>query len=236
MNLIPAAVTRSYAAYALIWCLFLAVTPARVVVVEQFRRLPTALRGVFWLGLACGTLLVLLDALLMVHIDAYAVTGAWRPGSGAVVATVLWATTVSVTEEMIVRGLLLTRFRQVVRGATAVLLTAAIFAVMHVGRADFNGVAVVQYFLDGLLLGWMVLITGSIWVGTGVHLAKNLCVALLFGASKRLVEPLLLQVPASSAATLVPAMDLLAYVAVLPFCLLLYVRASRPGRTRRSTG
>jgi membrane protease YdiL (CAAX protease family) len=215
-------------AYALIWALFLAVPASRAVVIAQFRHLRTGLRGVLWAGVLGGSLLVAIDAVLLWRAGFYRVASPGPYAASAVAANLAWVTVVATTEEMIVRGLLLTRLRQIMPTLHAVGLTAIVFSVMHVGRSDLSIATLAQYFVDGLLFGWLAVRNGHIWGAVGVHLGKNLLVSLLFGGSRRLLPPLLAPASAVSAASMsIALIDLLAYAIAVPLCIYLVA-----GRTR----
>ena len=219
--------SRTLVAYALIWTLFASVPAARAVLLKEFRRFPAAVRGRFWMGLACGFVLVLLDAVIHVLGRAYSYAPTPIETLGLVV-TLGWVILVACTEEMMVRGLLLTRLREVAGNIVAVASTALLFAVMHVGRLDFSMATATQYFADGVFLGAITILTGDIWSATGFHLAKNLWTSLAFGASHQFVPPLL--APRAGGIDTNVA-DLLAYVTVLPVSLLVF---SLPKRRRRT--
>ncbi len=91
-----------------------------------------------------------------------------------IVAMPLWVRLVviallpAVFEELLFRGVILQSFLRKMKPALAILLVSVMFAVAH------------QHFLRypatlsvGLLLGWMVYKSGSIWVGVALHAAWN---------------------------------------------------------------
>ena len=221
-----AAITERLLAYGVIWVLFLAVRPARTVVVAQLSLLRRDLGGNGWRGVLCGAVLVVLDAVLMVAVGAFAraSAGAWRPAASALALGLMYVVILAVTEEMIVRGVLLARLRQLFGDVSAVGVTAIVFAVMHVGRADLSALNLLQYALDGLLLGWLAVWTNAIWAGAGAHLAKNAGVMLLFGSSVHILDPMLVAV-AGARPALTALADLLAYVAALACGLVLFRNA-----------
>lgn len=211
---------RAIGAYLLIWLLLLSVRPARDLLAAQFRRLPSALRRSFWLGALGGMGLVVVNGGLFLWSRAVSFTPSYEVATAAILAAVAFAAVVATTEEMLLRGLLLTRFREIWTPAAAVLATSFLFAVMHVGRSDFSLGGTAQYFVDGLLLAWMTLVTGDVWMAAGFHFAKNLGVYMLFGGSRHLVAPLLTE-PAPA-----PLLDVLSYAAIVPLLWL----ALRRGR------
>lgn len=206
---------RVVLAYLLIWLLVTSVRPAREIVARQFSRLPGAMRGRFWQGALAGVILVAVNGTLLLWIGAVTVSPSYRVSAGAILLAVAFAALVAATEEMLVRGLLLTRLREISTTAVAVIATAAIFALMHVGRGDFSIPTTTQYFVDGLLLAWMTLVTSDIWMATGFHFAKNLGVYFLFGGSRHLLPPFLTSPPP------VPWADVLSYALILPLAWVL---------------
>jgi membrane protease YdiL (CAAX protease family) len=210
--------TRSLLIYTAIWLLFLAVPAAREVVLAQFRQLHSVSWRHIVAGLACGVVLVATDALALVVIGDRQPASPWRVPIAGFVQLLLWTAVVAVTEEMMIRGLLLTRLRAMTSDTAALMLTAAIFTVMHLGRADFGALSVIQYAIDGLLLGWITIRTGSIWAAAAFHFAKNFLVALLLGGSRVIAEPWL-TTTGTPAELWLP--DLLAYGIIVPAALLL---------------
>ncbi len=71
-------------------------------------------------------------------------------------------------EELLFRGVLLSTYRRPL-GAHAIWLVAILFGFLHPSLAQALGAV----FL-GLVAGWMVYRTGSIWAGILVHLGSNL--------------------------------------------------------------
>jgi len=216
---------RLFGAYAGIWALVLTVPAARHVVIQQFRSFD-GYSPHLWLGLLSGCSLVLVNAFLLIVLNVY---GFGQPGFTvfAVMVTLGWAITVATTEEMMLRGLLLRRLQDFSGANIAVVATALIFAVMHVGRTDFSIWSVLQYLADGLLLGWITVRSGSIWSATALHSGKNLLVALVFGGSRAWVQPFLVTKPMNLSPTDMATIDLATYLAVFPLAIVLFASAFR---------
>jgi membrane protease YdiL (CAAX protease family) len=194
---------RTILPYLLIWVLLASVRPARVVLAWQFGRLPAAMRRTFWLGLVAGVSLVALNGMLLLWNGAVSAAASYSVSGVAILAAVAFAALVATTEEMLLRGLLLTRLREISTTPVAVIVTSVLFALMHLGRADFSLYTTAQYLADGLLLAWMVLVTGDIWMAMGFHFAKDLGVYILFGGSRHILPPLLTSPPPAVWADLV---------------------------------
>jgi membrane protease YdiL (CAAX protease family) len=71
-------------------------------------------------------------------------------------------------EEFAFRGFLQSVFVERMGGVKAILLTAFLFAFMHLDPWSFAGV-----FLLGMFLGYLVYLTGNLWVPMGVHAFSN---------------------------------------------------------------
>lgn len=71
-------------------------------------------------------------------------------------------------EEFAFRGFLQSIFSRRLGGVKAILLTAFLFAFMHLDPWSFAGV-----FLLGLFLGYLTLLTGNLWVAILVHTFSN---------------------------------------------------------------
>lgn len=224
---------RIFGAYAGIWALFLTVPAARRVVIEQFRRFDGCSPPV-WLGFLAGCSLVVVNAFLLIGLNVY---GYGQPGFTlfGVLVTLGWVINVATTEEMMLRGLLLTRLQEFAGANIAVVATAMIFAVMHVGRTDFSIWSVLQYLADGLLLGWITVRIGSIWSATAFHLGKNLFVALIFGGSRVWFQPLLVTKAMNLRSSDMGIIDVVTYLAVFPLAIVIFARVfdrSVPGQSR----
>jgi membrane protease YdiL (CAAX protease family) len=71
-------------------------------------------------------------------------------------------------EEFAFRGFLQSIFVERLGGVKAILLTAFLFALMHLDPWSFAGV-----FLLGMFLGYLVYLTGNLWVPMAVHAFSN---------------------------------------------------------------
>ena len=98
-------------------------------------------------------------------------------GAGAhVLAFVSLVILPPLTEEIMVRGLLYTSLRKVMRFGGAMLVTSAIFAAAHLPEAASGGplwVAAVDTFTLSVVLCYLREKTGSLWPGITLHALKN---------------------------------------------------------------
>lgn len=86
-----------------------------------------------------------------------------------------------VVEEAGIRGYFQGRLEAAYGKRMALCCGAMLFSLLHL-----NIVAMPFYFIDGLILGFVAMRTGSIWISTAMHASGNLALVLLslrFGAS-----------------------------------------------------
>lgn len=88
------------------------------------------------------------------------------------------AVLIPVGEELFFRGLLLRGFLGRYGRMNALLLTALLFAIVHL-----NPWGLLSIFLVGLFLGWLVLRTGSLWCACLAHGVYNLMAVLVLNLS-----------------------------------------------------
>jgi membrane protease YdiL (CAAX protease family) len=79
-----------------------------------------------------------------------------------------------VIEEMLFRGFLQTALERSSREVKAIVVTAAVFAILH-----FNPWWMLQIFGLGIVLGVLAWRSGSIWPGVVIHMTNN-AVAMIF--------------------------------------------------------
>lgn len=79
-----------------------------------------------------------------------------------------------VVEELLFRGVLLSALLQRWSVWPSILMTSALFALVHLSGLGFHWYAVPQLFLLALLLAWLRLHSGSIWPAVVAHGTNNL--------------------------------------------------------------
>lgn len=77
-------------------------------------------------------------------------------------------------EDLIFRGVILQGFRKNFSDKIAIIFSAAMFALMHGNIAQL-----IYPFLLGLVLGWIVVRTGSLWLSMIIHFVNN-AIVLIF--------------------------------------------------------
>jgi uncharacterized protein len=87
---------------------------------------------------------------------------------GGPLALIVLIVIAPLTEELFFRGLLLDGFARNYGAQKAMVFTALLFAAIHLNPYQF-----VPAFLIGLLLAWLRLKTGSIWLPITLHAANN---------------------------------------------------------------
>lgn len=92
---------------------------------------------------------------------------AWPEVAASVAVVVIVA---PLLEEMVFRGFLLSALSRRMGPAGAVVLSAALFGLLHTADHPFYAGPI---FVLGLLLGWLYLRTGRLWVAVGCHGAHN---------------------------------------------------------------
>jgi sodium transport system permease protein len=103
----------------------------------------------------------------------------WRTLSPLLIVAAV-AVVPAVVEELFFRGYLQSALLGVLRPRSAILASAALFALFHVILGSVLAVErFVPSLLLGILLGWVCWRTGSVWPGVLLHALHNGCVALL---------------------------------------------------------
>lgn len=100
----------------------------------------------------------------------YLATGAWT-------AIVLLGP--AAAEELLFRGYPMRVLMERWGPAAALLLTTIAFSVLHGSNPNVGPLALVNIALAGLLLGMILLVTGSLWWAIGLHLGWNFATAFL---------------------------------------------------------
>jgi len=78
-----------------------------------------------------------------------------------------------VQEELIFRGYVLRTLEVGFNRSVGVLVTALLFGLFHIARADASALGILNIFLMGCLLGVVCVRTGSLWSAIGLHFGWN---------------------------------------------------------------
>lgn len=96
---------------------------------------------------------------------------------------------VGFAEEMFFRGYCMTVLRQTGRTWIAVLVSSALFSVAHGINPNVSVIGLMNIFLVGLLLAFMFVKTGNLWMPIGFHIAWNFFQGNIFGFPVSGTEP-----------------------------------------------
>jgi len=145
-------------------------------------------------GAALGALLVTLVFLVEAALGWVTVTGLLVDGDrlvGFAVAALVVFAAVSVSEELLVRGLLLTNLAEGLAGlgpfsgragtATAVALSSVAFGALHLGNPNATPVSTAVISLAGVWLALGYVLTGELAVPLGAHLGWNYALGVVYG-------------------------------------------------------
>jgi membrane protease YdiL (CAAX protease family) len=84
-------------------------------------------------------------------------------------------------EELLYRGYLLQVISQKSGRMVAALITGAIFGLLHGGNSAANPQGLIFTAIGGVLLAWLVMRQGSLWMAGGYHAGWNAAASLLLG-------------------------------------------------------
>ncbi|NDV69113.1 CPBP family intramembrane metalloprotease [Dysgonomonas sp. 25] len=80
---------------------------------------------------------------------------------------------VSLSEEILCRGYMLGSLMKVTNKFTALIISSAFFAAMHLFNPNLGMLPMLNLFLAGLLLGAAYMYTRNLWLPVGMHLFWN---------------------------------------------------------------
>jgi len=166
-------------------------TTALLLRVVEKRPLSTVglpVRGPWLRGIAVG--LTLGAASVVLHVVALAATGrasvAWS-GLGATelawswIPIVVGLALVSASEELVLRGYGLQLLSEAGGRWFAAILTGILFGAMHASNPGANVLGIVNTAVTAVLLAWLIMRTGSLWIGCAYHAGWNLAGAPILG-------------------------------------------------------
>jgi membrane protease YdiL (CAAX protease family) len=84
-------------------------------------------------------------------------------------------------EELVVRGYVLGNLREAIGTVPALLISAGLFAALHLVNPEVSPVALVNLFLAGLLMGGVYVVTGRLWGPWLLHTGWNVTLGLVLG-------------------------------------------------------
>ena len=84
-------------------------------------------------------------------------------------------------EELVLRGYLLRQLTLGLSASAAVIITGVLFGLMHSDNPGANWQGVLYTAVSGILMGWLMVRSGSLWLLIGYHFGWNATAAGLFG-------------------------------------------------------
>lgn len=90
---------------------------------------------------------------------------------------------VSLTEEILFRGYILNNLMKVLNKYYSLLISAAIFAIIHLFNPNLAIIPVINLFLAGILLGATYIYTKNLWFPISLHFFWNFLQGPVFGFS-----------------------------------------------------
>jgi membrane protease YdiL (CAAX protease family) len=199
-------------------------------------------------GVLLGSGLFVAVAGVLTVLQAFVITGSHRPGE-VLPNLVAMAALTSVTEEVLVRGIIFRICEEALGSWSALVVSAMLFGLGHIfnpGATVWSAAAIA--IEAGVLLGAAYMLTRRLWLPIGVHAGWNFTEAGVFGAAtsghelpglleSRTVGPTLISGGAFGAEGSVVAVVLCAVAGVM--LIILAVRRGRiipaPWRAARAT-
>ncbi len=152
------------------------------------RRRPSELglspRGV---GRGLGVGLLIGAGLQVTVVAVMAIAGAYRAGPpalslGALATTFLWLGGWALWEEVIFRAIVFRLFDEWLGSAAALAVSALLFGGIHMSNPNASASAALAIAIEaGVMLGAAFLVTRSLWLPWGIHLAWNFFLGPVFG-------------------------------------------------------
>jgi hypothetical protein len=134
-------------------------------------------------GLLLGTVSMTL-AFAVIVLSGSGYVESWTPRLTADTGLyLLLFVAVGLAEEMMTRGYFMSVLRQTKSVPVIVIVSSVLFSLMHVFNASFSLIPFVNIVLVGLLLAYMFLKSGSIWMPIGFHITWNYFQGSVFGFS-----------------------------------------------------
>lgn len=97
------------------------------------------------------------------------------------VQSVLLFLLVSLSEEILMRGYVLTNLMQSFNKYIALFISAFLFSFMHLGNDNLNAIGIVGIFIAGLFLGLGYIVSKSLWFSIALHFSWNFSQGTIYG-------------------------------------------------------
>jgi len=149
-------------------------------------RMPFAPKA--WKETAAGTLLGVVPVCLLLGLAVVAGYGTISPGAMnpadlavALLPLLLAGFALAAWEEFVLRGYLLRQLSIGLNPMAAVIITGILFGLMHSGNPGANWQGLLYTAIGGILMGLLVIRSGSLWLLIGYHFGWNATASGLFG-------------------------------------------------------
>lgn len=97
----------------------------------------------------------------------------WHPNPVAFINSIIAMILVAVSEELVLRGYFLHNLMQSTNKWLALVVSAVLFAVLHIGNPEASILSTAEIFIGGLMLGINYIYTRNLWFGIFLHFAWN---------------------------------------------------------------
>jgi len=123
-------------------------------------------------GVAAGFIIMLIAVVLLIRsgqlqikmLDQNIADGLWIFGTFVMVG---------ISEELLLRGYVLNNLMVSFHKYTALVLSSALFAVMHITNPNLDVPGILGLFFAGLLLGYAYIVTQNLWLPIALHFSWN---------------------------------------------------------------
>lgn len=130
------------------------------------------------IGTGLGLLVMAVGLVMLLLTDQVQITS-YSFNAYEIVLSILLFVIVSLNEELLIRGYVLQNLMLSFNKYVALILSSALFSVMHLANPNVDWVGILSLFLAGLLLGLCYLRTGSLWLPIALHFSWNFFQSLL---------------------------------------------------------
>jgi len=141
-----------------------------------------------WKKTAAGTLLGAVPICLLLGLAVIGGYGTASPGSmdpgelaAALLPMLLAGFVLAAWEEFVLRGYLLRQLSIGLNPMAGVVITGVLFGLMHSGNPGANWQGLLYTAIGGILMGLLVIRSGSLWLLIGYHFGWNATASGLFG-------------------------------------------------------
>ncbi len=131
-------------------------------------------------GVLLGALMIAAVFVVLTTSDIAGTTPGTHPARALILGVVVLLP-MALTEELLFRGYLLRNLAQAWDGRVALILSAVVFALLHLSNPERDALALLNIGLMGVLMGYAYLQSGSLWFPLGLHFGWNFTQGTLLG-------------------------------------------------------